>query len=298
MAEVIRGRCKGTAPEGRQSLVDTPSPNCLRTEYRRVQPRGLCARKEDNTVRRSSCETSPFRNRSVKLQLGEKPVVAQRVNTFDAVSNAKGFIAVLTRARVSETRKHPKSRFQIHFNIILYLLYFLFFRRCHFYNVSYMSHEAIARSLPNPHNIWTLVHIALTLNMKQTVPPCRIFFNTLLQPGKPMRQGNTLSADNDACLNGREYKATPEIAPFQVHGHFEPPPADAAKGFSTGLVTPEARTHPLRPHSLLWREEQFIPPRQCIRVSPVRYGLYLCVPYGSHSKQRLFPQTALTGWGL
>jgi hypothetical protein len=27
----------------------------------------------------------------------------------------------------------------------------------------------------------------------------------------------------------------------------------------------------------------------------VRYGLYLCVPYGSHSKQRrLFPQTALT----
>jgi hypothetical protein len=31
-------------------------------------------------------------------------------------------------------------------------------------------------------------------------------------------------------------------------------------------------------------------------VFPVRYGLYLCVPYGSHSKQRLFPQTALTGW--
>jgi hypothetical protein len=28
-------------------------------------------------------------------------------------------------------------------------------------------------------------------------------------------------------------------------------------------------------------------------VFPVRYGLYLCVPYGSHSKQRLFPQTAL-----
>jgi hypothetical protein len=23
-----------------------------------------------------------------------------------------------------------------------------------------------------------------------------------------------------------------------------------------------------------------------------------CVPYGSHSKQRLFPQTALTGWAL
>jgi hypothetical protein len=26
-------------------------------------------------------------------------------------------------------------------------------------------------------------------------------------------------------------------------------------------------------------------------VSPVRYGLYLCVPYGSHSKQRLFPHS-------
>jgi hypothetical protein len=26
--------------------------------------------------------------------------------------------------------------------------------------------------------------------------------------------------------------------------------------------------------------------------------VYLCVPYGSHSKQRLFPQTALTGWAL
>jgi hypothetical protein len=36
-------------------------------------------------------------------------------------------------------------------------------------------------------------------------------------------------------------------------------------------------------------------------VFPVRYGLptvYLCVPYGSHSKQRLFPHTALTGWAL
>jgi hypothetical protein len=67
-------------------------------------------------------------------------------------------------------------------------------------------------------------------------------------------------------------------------------------------------------------------------VFSVRYGLYLCVPYGkkvklspqqavesygvvtriphyldnrlidggkvSHSKQRLFPQTALTGWSL
>jgi hypothetical protein len=42
-------------------------------------------------------------------------------------------------------------------------------------------------------------------------------------------------------------------------------------------------------------------PAQCICVSPVRYGLhtvYLCVPYGSHSKQRLFPHTALTGWAL
>jgi hypothetical protein len=31
-------------------------------------------------------------------------------------------------------------------------------------------------------------------------------------------------------------------------------------------------------------------------VFPVRYKLYLCVPYGSPIKQRLFPQTALTGW--
>jgi hypothetical protein len=48
-------------------------------------------------------------------------------------------------------------------------------------------------------------------------------------------------------------------------------------------------------------------------VFPVRYDLnsyilfrtlhsahtmHLCVPYGSHNKQRLFPQTALTGWAL
>jgi hypothetical protein len=31
-------------------------------------------------------------------------------------------------------------------------------------------------------------------------------------------------------------------------------------------------------------------------VFPVRYGLYLCVPYGSYNKQRLFPPTELTGW--
>jgi hypothetical protein len=38
-----------------------------------------------------------------------------------------------------------------------------------------------------------------------------------------------------------------------------------------------------------------------VSVSPVRYELptvYLCVPYGSHRKQRLFPHTALTGWAL
>jgi hypothetical protein len=29
-------------------------------------------------------------------------------------------------------------------------------------------------------------------------------------------------------------------------------------------------------------------------VFPVRYGLYLCVPYGSHNKQLLFPQAELT----
>jgi hypothetical protein len=33
-------------------------------------------------------------------------------------------------------------------------------------------------------------------------------------------------------------------------------------------------------------------------VFSVRYGLYLCVPYSSLSKQRLFSQTALTGWAL
>jgi hypothetical protein len=28
------------------------------------------------------------------------------------------------------------------------------------------------------------------------------------------------------------------------------------------------------------------------------HTVYLCVPYGSHNKQRLFPQTALTGCAL
>jgi hypothetical protein len=28
------------------------------------------------------------------------------------------------------------------------------------------------------------------------------------------------------------------------------------------------------------------------------HTVYLCVPYGSHNKQRLFPQTPLTGWAL
>jgi hypothetical protein len=33
-------------------------------------------------------------------------------------------------------------------------------------------------------------------------------------------------------------------------------------------------------------------------VFPVGYEHYLCVPYGSHNKQRLFPHAALTGWAL
>jgi hypothetical protein len=49
------------------------------------------------------------------------------------------------------------------------------------------------------------------------------------------------------------------------------------------------------------QQDLCVVPTQCVCVSPVRYGLptvYLCVPYGSHSKQRLFPHTALTGWAL
>jgi hypothetical protein len=39
-------------------------------------------------------------------------------------------------------------------------------------------------------------------------------------------------------------------------------------------------------------------------VLTVRYGMptahrvYVCVPYGSHNKQRLFPRTSLTDWAL
>jgi hypothetical protein len=39
--------------------------------------------------------------------------------------------------------------------------------------------------------------------------------------------------------------------------------------------------------------------QQTATVSPNssnRLGMYLCVPYGSHDKQRLFPETELTGW--
>jgi hypothetical protein len=28
------------------------------------------------------------------------------------------------------------------------------------------------------------------------------------------------------------------------------------------------------------------------------HTMYLCVPYGSHNKQQLFPQTVLTGWAM
>jgi hypothetical protein len=38
----------------------------------------------------------------------------------------------------------------------------------------------------------------------------------------------------------------------------------------------------------------------CFKMKSLRFAhtVYLCVPYGSHNKQRLFPQTALTGWAL
>jgi hypothetical protein len=38
----------------------------------------------------------------------------------------------------------------------------------------------------------------------------------------------------------------------------------------------------------------------CFKTKTLHYAhkVYLCVPYGSHNKQRLFPQTALTGWAL
>jgi hypothetical protein len=39
-------------------------------------------------------------------------------------------------------------------------------------------------------------------------------------------------------------------------------------------------------------------PREHSKTLHSAHTVYLCVPYGSHNKQRLFPQTALTGWAL
>jgi hypothetical protein len=42
----------------------------------------------------------------------------------------------------------------------------------------------------------------------------------------------------------------------------------------------------------------YVPPALTYQYSAFCHTVYLCVPYGSHNKQRLFPQTALTGWAL
>jgi hypothetical protein len=52
-------------------------------------------------------------------------------------------------------------------------------------------------------------------------------------------------------------------------------------------------TNPLKPsghymYHLLWHT----------KILHSAHRVYLCVSYGSHNKQRLFPQTALTGWAL
>jgi hypothetical protein len=39
-------------------------------------------------------------------------------------------------------------------------------------------------------------------------------------------------------------------------------------------------------------------PLEHTKILHSAHTVYLCVPYGSHNKQRLFPQTALTGWAL
>jgi hypothetical protein len=41
-----------------------------------------------------------------------------------------------------------------------------------------------------------------------------------------------------------------------------------------------------------------VPPASTHQTPHSAHTMYLCVPYGSHNKQRLFPQTALTGWAL
>jgi hypothetical protein len=41
------------------------------------------------------------------------------------------------------------------------------------------------------------------------------------------------------------------------------------------------------PPALTYQHSEYLP-----------HSVYLCDPYGSHNKQRLFPQTALTSWAL
>jgi hypothetical protein len=68
-----------------------------------------------------------------------------------------------------------------------------------------------------------------------------------------------------------------------------------------GCPVPKAKAvflHTPQPMSLLVLVLVLVPPASTCQTPHSAHTVYLCVPYGSHSKQRLFPHTALTGWAL
>jgi hypothetical protein len=66
-------------------------------------------------------------------------------------------------------------------------------------------------------------------------------------------------------------------------------------------VRSELQLRSLRGNSAMRGAHHFAPTsiNRAIRLTLEYHALlHFCVPYGSHNKQRLFPQTAVTGWAL
>jgi hypothetical protein len=105
------------------------------------------------------------------------------------------------------------------------------------------------------------------------------------------------SRANTGCQAGLSPPPPPFPPPSEVKTRGASPPLDHTS--HSVLLRPSEPTGYSTYHSLQHNENlYFTAVFYSVSVSPVRYGLYLCVPYGSHSKHRLFPHTALTGWAL
>jgi hypothetical protein len=105
---------------------------------------------------------------------------------------------------------------------------------------------------------------------------------------------DSLYLDDEACLHFKKSKISNlKAVSRKNHLWIKTMTVSIRRPYKNGMESQQCSFYPLKSSG-----QCILPCALTLKTLHSAHTVYLCVPYGSHNKQRLFPQTALTGWAL